>query len=131
MIESLVECSANDDQYDEVLERLQEEESKVISDIQKNRALFPNIVKKGTINLQVDKRIKNSFHNDLDQSNFAFYLSQRRESQQSIESAMIQCSQFATYSKSKYSDLKTFHNPNELFHQISTKYFPIPFFFVI
>ena len=119
--ESVVESPTIDDQYDEILERLQVEESKINSEIQRNRALLPNIVKKGTINLQIDQRIKKSFNNDQDPSNFAFYLSQRRESKQGIESAMTQCSQFATYSKSKYSDLKSIHNPNELFHQISTK----------
>jgi hypothetical protein len=110
-----------EDQYDEVLSRLQEEEEKVNADLQKNALVLPNIIKKGTINLQVDKRILKSFKDDRDTNNFSFYLSQRRQSSQSIESAMTQCSQFATYCKSKYSELKDIYTPMQLFHDISTK----------
>lgn len=113
---------STDDQYDEVLTRLQEEESKVTSDLQKNRLLLPNIVKKGTINLQIDQRIKKSLKCEKDPHNFSFYLHQRRASNQSIESAISQCAQFATYSKSKYIDLKDLHTSNELFHKIATMY---------
>lgn len=119
----LQEEESKDDRYDEVLTKLQEEESKVTFDLQKNRSLLPNIVKKGTINLQIDQRIRKSLKCEKDPHNFSFYLHQRRASNQSIESAISQCAQFATYSKSKYIDLKDLHTSNELFHKISTMYF--------
>jgi hypothetical protein len=108
------------DQYDRVVSKLQEEEAKVTNDLQRNQALMPHLSKKGTVNLQTDQRLMKSFSNENDQSNFSFYLSQRRESPQSIESAMIQCSQFSTYAKSKQPDLKDLP-PKDLFHEISIK----------
>ena len=115
-----MEDSPHLDQYDEVVSRLQEEEAKVMGDLRKHQALLPQTTKKGTVNLESDKRVLNSFQDESDQSNFSFYLSQRRESQQSIESAMIQCSQFATYAKSKQIDLKE-RPPKALFSKISAK----------
>jgi hypothetical protein len=120
MIQESSDGTSND-QYDKVLAKLQEEEQKVNSDVQKNTSVLPNIIKKGTINLQIDQRVLRSFKDERDTSNFAFYLSQRRQSNQSIDSAMTQCSQFATYCKSKFPDLKDIHKPMELFHEISTK----------
>jgi hypothetical protein len=121
MIQESSEEGTTNDQYDQVLAKLQAEEEKVNLDIQKNTLVLPNIIKKGTINLQIDQRVLRSFKDERDTSNFAFYLSQRRQSNQSIDSAMTHCSQFATYSKSKFSDLKEIHKPMELFHEISTK----------
>lgn len=113
--------SLMEDQYDLVISKLQEEETNVTNDIQRNRVLLPNLVKKGTINLQIDQRVLKSFKDERNPSNFSFYLTQRRQSSQSIDSAMTQCSQFATYCKSKSPDLKDLHTPEELFHQISTR----------
>jgi hypothetical protein len=113
--------SLMEDQYDLVISKLQEEETNVTNDIQRNRILLPNLVKKGTINLQIDQRVLKSFKDERNPSNFSFYLTQRRQSSQSIDSAMTQCSQFATYCKSKSPDLKDLHTPEELFHQISTR----------
>jgi hypothetical protein len=110
------------DHYDEVVAKLQLEEAKVNVDLQKNSLLLPNIVKKGMVNLQVDQRLMKNFKDERDPSNFEFYLGQRRESKQSIESAMTHCSQFGTYCKSKYSDLKDLQKPKEFFHEISTRW---------
>lgn len=118
--ESVIE--GDSDQYDKVLAKVQEEEAKVIANLQKNTLVLPTLVKKGTINLEVDLKVLRSFKDERDTSNFAFYLSQRRQNDQSIESAMTQCSQFATYCKSKHPDLKKSHTPIDLFHQISTRF---------
>ena len=110
------------DHYDEVVAKLQLEEAKVNVDLQKNSLLLPNIVKKGMVNLQVDQRLMKDFKDERDPSNFEFYLGQRRDSKQSIESAMTQCAQFGTYCKSKSPDLKDLKRPKEFFHEISTRW---------
>lgn len=110
----------NQDRYDTVCMKLQEEERRLVCDLRRNEALLPHLNKKGTINLQPDTKVMKYFQDERDGNNFSLYLSQRRESPQSIESAMIQCSQFSTYAKSKESNLKDCSG-KEIFHQILTK----------
>jgi hypothetical protein len=110
----------NQDRYDTVVAKLQEEERRLMCDLRRNEALIPHLNKKGTINLQPDPKIIKYFQDERDPNNFSLYLSQRRESPQSIESAIIQCSQFSTYAKSKESNLKDYSG-KDVFHQILTK----------
>ena len=110
----------NQDRYDTVVAKLQEEERRLMCDLRRNEAVLPHLNKKGTINLQPDTKVMKYFQDERDPDSFSLYLGQRRESSQSIESAMIQCSQFSTYAKSKESDLKDYSG-KEFFHQILTK----------
>lgn len=109
-----------DDEYEDVIQRIQIEEDRLMTDLHQN--LPPDRVKKGRCDLNIDQRSLRYFKDPTNSSNFEIYLGQRRESKQAIEGVMIHASQFASYSKLKVPALKTITTAKELLETISQKH---------
>jgi hypothetical protein len=109
-----------DDDYEDIIARVQMEEDRLMTDLHRNAP--PEHIKKGRCDLNIDQNCIRFFKDARNSSNFEIYLGQRRESKQSIESAMIHAAQFASYAKLKLPSLKTISTAQELIITISQKH---------
>lgn len=109
--------------YKEIIKYVQTEEQKLIIDLNRNKQLIPDRIKKGRCDLAMDTVAHNYFkNNQTKSSHFIFYLNQRKTSQQSIESSINHCCQFIYYVKSIESNLKTINDIRQLLVSICTTY---------
>lgn len=95
-----------EEEYDEIIRKVQQEEQRLIHDQKRNETLIPDIIKKGHCSLITDERAMKCFEDPNDLNNYSNYLSQRRDSLQSRAAAMIHGAQFISYAKLKLSTLK-------------------------
>ena len=109
--------------YNEIINYVKEEEDKLINDLRRNQLLIPDNNKKGRCDLKVDNKSYRYFIEKTPlQGNFHYYVSQRRDSKQSIEYVIINCCQFINYAKTTYDTYRNneYNDTVKLLNNIST-----------
>ena len=119
--------SSKQSHYQDVIQYVQIEEQKVMNDLHRNQQLLPEGVKKGYCNLKADQVSLNYFNKEQpSQSDFIFYLGQRRISQQSIKSSIIHVCQFITYVKVNNVELQLKNDVKQILSTICSSYPTLP-----
>jgi len=99
--------SSQSNDYEAVITRVQEIEHLVMMDYARNEQAIPDIQKKGSSQLSIDKAAEVLFKDPQNSSSFAVYISQRRENRQSQETVMIHAAQFISFAKQEKHTLRS------------------------